>query len=65
MFNDVSPIIVDLVNQSDRFVFLKAAKAEAKINEDDDTHINISLDLTKIERILFKKLLKITNNRVN
>jgi hypothetical protein len=43
--NDVAPIIVELVNQSDRFVILKAAKALAKINEDDDTHINISLDL--------------------
>jgi hypothetical protein len=54
--NDVAPIIVELVNQSDRFVILKAAKALAKINEDDDTHINISLDLTEIERKRQKKL---------
>ncbi len=38
MFNDVVSIIVELVNQSDRFVILKATKALAKINEDDDTH---------------------------
>ena len=36
--NDFAPIIIELVNQSDRFVILKAAKALAKINEDDDTH---------------------------
>jgi hypothetical protein len=45
---DVAPIIVELVNQSDRFVILKAAKTLAKINEDNDTHINISLGLYKI-----------------
>jgi hypothetical protein len=44
------------MNQSDRFVILKAAKALANINEDDDTHINISLDLTEIERKRQKKL---------
>jgi hypothetical protein len=54
--NDAAPIIVELVNQSDRFVILKAAKALAKINDEDDTHINISLDLTEIERKRQKKL---------
>jgi hypothetical protein len=44
MCNDLAPIIVELVNQSDRFVILKAAKTLlAKINEVNDTHINISL----------------------
>ncbi len=56
MSNDVAPVIVELVDQSDRFVILKAAKALAKINEDDDTHINISMDLTEIERKRQKKL---------
>ncbi len=54
--NDVAPIIVELVNQSDIFVILKAAKALAKIDEDDDTHINISLELTEIEIKRQKKL---------
>ena len=35
MSNDVAPIIVELVNQSDGFVILKAL---AKINEECDTH---------------------------
>ena len=39
VINDVAPIIVELVNQSDKFFILKAAKALAKFNEDDDTHI--------------------------
>jgi hypothetical protein len=36
--NDLAPIIVELVNQSDRFVILKAAKALAKINVENDTY---------------------------
>jgi hypothetical protein len=38
------------------FVILKAAKALAKINKDNSSHINISLDLTEIERKRQKKL---------
>jgi hypothetical protein len=63
MPNDVAPIIVELVNQSDRFVILKAAKTLAKINIDDGTHINISLDLTEIERKRHKKLIMDRNIR--
>jgi hypothetical protein len=63
MPNDVAPIIVELVNQSDRFVILKAAKTLAKINIDDETHINISLDLTEIERKRHKKLIMERNIR--
>jgi hypothetical protein len=61
--NDVAPIVVELVNQSDRFVILKAAKALAKINCENDTHINISLDLTEIERKRQKKLVCDRNMR--
>jgi hypothetical protein len=49
-------IIIELVNQSDRFVILKAAKALAKINDEDKSLINISLDLTEMERKRQKKL---------
>ena len=56
MCNDLAPIIVELVNLSDRFVILKAAKALAKVNEVNNTH-NISLDLTEIERKRQKKLI--------
>ena len=63
MPNDVAPIIVELVNQSDRFVILKAAKTLAKINIDDETSINISLDLTEIERKRHKKLIMDRNMR--
>ncbi len=63
MSNDVARIIVELVNQSDRFVILKAAKTLAKINLDDETHINISLDLTEIERKRHKKLIMDRNIR--
>jgi hypothetical protein len=63
MPNDVAPIIVELVNQSDRFVILKAAKTLAKINIDDETSINISLDLTEIERKRHKKLIMDRNIR--
>ena len=63
MPNDVAPIIVELVNQSDRFVILKAAKTLAKINIDDETSINLSLDLTEIERKRHKKLIMDRNIR--
>ncbi len=49
--NDLAPIIFILVNQSDRFFILKALENETYI-----THINISLDLTEIERKRHKKL---------
>ncbi len=37
MSNDVAPIIVELVNLSDRLVILKAVKPLAQIDEDNDT----------------------------
>ena len=63
VINDVAPIIVELVNQSDKFFILKAAKALAKINCENVTHINISLDLTEIERKRQKKLVCDRNMR--
>jgi hypothetical protein len=51
------------VNQSDRFAILKAAKTLAKINEGNDIYINISLDLTEIERKRHKKLVMDRNIR--
>ncbi len=61
--NDLAPITVELVNQADRFVILKCAKALAKINKDNVTNINISLDLTEIERKRQKKLVLDRNIR--
>ncbi len=63
MPNDFAPIIVELVNQSDSFVILKAAKTLAKINIDDETHINKSLDLTEFEIKRHKKLIVDRNIR--
>jgi hypothetical protein len=53
--DDLAPIKVKLVNESDRSVIVKAAKALAKINVANNTHLNISLDLTEIERKLIIK----------
>ena len=54
--NNRSSILNQILTNFKDLVILKADKTLAKINEENDTHINIILDQTEIERKRHKKL---------